>query len=115
MVMRVGAQIFTTQGLANPIPLVIESSDIHGGCTSSATQTCGAILDIDPSFIDAAAGDLHLQAGSAMRDMGDIALLPLDILDLDQDTDVAEPLPFDHDGNDRVAGVEVDIGAYELP
>ena len=59
-------------------------------------------------------GDLSLIAGSSTIDAGSNALLPADVADLDGDGDTAEPLPVDVDGNARVSGGTVDIGAYEF-
>lgn len=60
-------------------------------------------------------GDLRLQEGSAGIDAGDATLLPPDTFDLDGDGDTTEPLPLDLDGQPRVQGTEVDLGAYESP
>jgi sugar lactone lactonase YvrE len=76
--------------------------------------------DPDPRFVDAANGDLRLQAGSPAIDAGDSALLPADIFDLDGDDDTSEPLPVDLNGDPRVVDGNadgssvVDIGAYEF-
>jgi hypothetical protein len=111
-----GPPLLTTPGFMGPaIPLSVDASVIEGGCTSSETLICGTVLDVDPMFVDALGGNLRLQAGSPAQDQGDMTLLPPDLLDLDEDGDTAEPLPIDADGNDRVSGPEVDIGAYELP
>ncbi|MFB1490792.1 choice-of-anchor Q domain-containing protein [Thiocapsa sp. C2-2m] len=54
---------------------------------------------VDPMFVDAASGDLHLQAGSPVIDRGD---------------DTAPELPAtDIDGEARISGAAVDIGADE--
>jgi len=47
-------------------------------------------------------GDLHLQAGSPCMDTGDSTAVPVDV-----DTDL--------DGNPRIVGDAVDMGAYEVP
>jgi serine protease len=63
----------------------------------------GGNIDADPLFVDPAAGDYHLQAGSPCIDVG---------------TSDVPPLPglpaTDFDGNDRVIGAAPDIGADEF-
>ena len=68
--------------------------------------------DIDESANDDY-GDLRLRPDSPAVDAGDDALLPEDAYDLDGDGDTTEPIPFDIDGNPRVLGDRVDMGAYE--
>ena len=58
-------------------------------------------------------GDLRLREDSLAVDAGDDSLLPEDAYDLDGDTDMAEPIPYDLDEEPRVWGERVDIGAYE--
>ncbi|MBN1773234.1 MAG: hypothetical protein JXB32_18375 [Deltaproteobacteria bacterium] len=70
-------------------------------------------LDVDPEFVSASGGDYRLAAGSPCVGAGDETLLPADAADLDGDLDVAEPLPYDLDGNDRIRGGVLDLGAYE--
>lgn len=59
-------------------------------------------------------GDLHLHYGSPAIDVGDAGLLPPDLTDLDSDGDTAELLPLDLDGNPRISGNTLDLGAYEF-
>jgi serine protease len=73
-------------------------TELHGNWTDS-----GGNIDLDPLFVDPAAGDYHLQADSPCIDVGT--------------SDVADPpgLPAtDFDGNDRVIGSAPDMGAYEF-
>lgn len=84
-------------------------SDVQGGYSGTDN------LDVDPKFVDAASGDLRLASDSPLLNQGSAANLPEDILDLDGDANVSEPLPVDLDGNARVVGSEVDVGAYERP
>jgi parallel beta-helix repeat protein len=58
--------------------------------------------------------DVRLSAGSGCIDVGDDASLPADTADVDSDGDTAEPLPLDLDGNPRISGSFVDMGAYEF-
>jgi hypothetical protein len=78
-------------------------------------------LDVDPLFVTPEAVtstptsdvDYHLQPGSPAIDAGSTADLPADAPDLDGDRDTSETVPYDLDGNPRVVGDGVDIGAYE--
>jgi hypothetical protein len=53
-----------------------------------------------------------LVADSPVIDRVDASLLPVDVLDVDEDSDVTERLAIDHDGNARVQGL-VDMGCAE--
>jgi predicted outer membrane repeat protein len=99
-----------------PVPPTVTYSDVQGGCTvaSGCTADETGNLDLDPLFVDAAGGDLRLQAGSPCVDAGDTGALPADLADLDDDGDTAEATPLDLAVDARVAGASVDIGAYEL-
>lgn len=56
-------------------------------------------ISIDPMFVDPATGDFHLKDGSPCIDKG---------------TNTAPALPVaDKDGNPRIVGAAVDMGAYE--
>jgi hypothetical protein len=82
-------------------------------------------LEADPLFVDSAARDLRLAAGSPCIDAGDNALVARDHLDLDGDGVLQEPVMFDRAGlrrflddpatPDTGAGTApiVDLGAYE--
>jgi hypothetical protein len=57
--------------------------------------------------------DFRLGPGSPCQDTGDNSALPADTLDLDDDGDPNEPIPFDIEGRLRIQNGRVDIGAYE--
>jgi hypothetical protein len=59
-------------------------------------------------------GDYRLLPGSPCIDSGDDTALPPDIADLDGDSNTTEPIPYDLDGNPRLEGCGVDMGAYEF-
>lgn len=66
----------------------------------------------DPMFADLDAGDAHLASGSPAIDQGRYLSLPLD--PFAARVGVPEPLTFDADNLPRVAGAELDVGAYEF-
>ncbi len=65
----------------------------------------------DPKFI--ASNDYRLDASSPCIDSGDADALPADISDVDQDSDTAETIPLDRDGQPRLRNCLPDMGAYE--
>jgi hypothetical protein len=91
-------------------------SDVQGGW--SGTGNTGA----NPQFVAPGArgiegqwgdGDYRLRSTSPVIDAGNNTSRPSDVLDLDADGDVAEPLPLDLDNGPRIEGSRVDMGAYE--
>jgi hypothetical protein len=58
-------------------------------------------------------GDLHLQVGSQSIDAGSNGAVPPDTLDLDEDGDTSEPIPYCPDRKLRILNGVVDMGAYE--
>ena len=110
---------------------VTESAQIQGGATiinkcciqgwSDKLGGTGNFSDdplfVDPNGPDARVGteddNLRLKIGSPCINTGDNAAIPIDTLDLDNDGDPNEPIPFDLDGKPRVRDRTVDIGAYE--
>jgi predicted outer membrane repeat protein len=89
---------------------------VQGGCPLMANcPDPASIIDGNPQFVDEASGDLRLKMASPAIDAGDKSALPADSLDLDADSNTLEPLPIDLDDRPRVAGSEVDMGAFESP
>jgi hypothetical protein len=86
-----------------------------------------AVLSDDPLFLrvpdagddgewgteDDDYGNLRLDEGSPALAFGDLDLVPEDEFDLDGDGVTGELLPFDLDGEARVQGGSVELGAYE--
>jgi hypothetical protein len=100
----VGAQISIYSGT-----VTISHSDVQGGLagiflgTASATlMDAGGNLATDPLFMNAAAGDLHLPAGSPCIDTGD------------NNAPGLAGTSMDLDGNPRFVGPAVDMGAFEF-
>jgi hypothetical protein len=114
-------------------------SDVQGGWEGEGN------IDVDPLWVrmpspgpdgkwgtdDDDYGDLRLRPGSPVIDAADNRKAPADTLDVDEDGDVAEPLPLDAAGRPRFSddpatedtGIEspdfpelavVDMGAYEF-
>jgi len=100
----------------NPGTVEVAYSAVEGGW--SGTDNISA----DPQFVSPGArsiegewidGDYRLQPTSPAINAGRNAAVPPDIFDLDEDGNVAEPLPVDLDGDPRVEETQVDMGAYE--
>ncbi len=105
---------------------------IAGGCppdTPFGETVCENLLEAEPLFArsphagadatwgtpDDDYGDLALQQDSPALDAGQDELLPPDTFDLDEDGNTTEPLPLDFARAIRMAGTDVDLGAYERP
>jgi predicted outer membrane repeat protein len=89
---------------------LVRSCDVGGSGFDGADGN----IDADPMFVsEAGTIDLHLKTGSPCIDKGGSADVAADALDLDGDGNLTEPLPFDLDGQARVQGASVDIGAYD--
>jgi len=97
-------------------PVTVEYADITGGRSGPGNFSVNPLFN-DPTGADNVAGrvddDLRLHWASLCINAGNAALLPEDIMDLDADGDLGEPLPLDRDGGTRVAGPTVDMGVYE--
>jgi hypothetical protein len=77
----------------------------------------------DPMYADAAGtdgelgtedDDVRLTGPSPCIDAASLALLPHDVSDLDGDGDLLEPISHDFDGESRVSGCGLDMGAFEF-
>ncbi|MDY0000920.1 MAG: right-handed parallel beta-helix repeat-containing protein [Polyangia bacterium] len=91
------------------------------GCLPDCTGSYGACVKprhFDPGFVNPLADppDLRLQSGGAAVNAGsnDPAHQAADWLDIDNDGDTTEAVPFDPDGHPRRTGI-IDLGAYERP
>jgi hypothetical protein len=121
--------------------LTVTGSDFQGGqgavSIGSGTSLVWSADDITlpPLFVDVDGpdndmstwldNDYRLLRGSPCIDAGDNAFVPPDIMDLDADGNITEPVPFDLDGNPRFrddpatpdtghgGAPIVDMGAYE--
>jgi len=71
-----------------------------GDVTGDGTVIPSDCIHVDPLFADAGALDFHLQDGSQCIDAGSSSLVPAGLI-------------TDLDGNPRIRGAAVDIGAYE--
>jgi hypothetical protein len=86
---------------------LVEGSGGSGAWNSSFGTDGGSNLDADPQFVTpvptpapSSGGDLHLGTGSPAIDTGDNGFLPVGLV-------------TDLDGNPRIFGGTVDMGAYE--
>lgn len=95
------------------VDLAVSYAVFEGDCLDGPALACGdAILDVDPLFADAPAGDLEALAPEIV-DAGEEASIPPDVLDLDDDADTAEAWPIDLADAARVMGRTVDLGPFE--
>lgn len=91
---EIGMQVGTGAGA-----LALSHSDVQQASFPGAGVTLGAnVMNVNPKFVAAANGDFHLQAISPLLDAGASAGLAG---------------AFDLDGDPRIAGAGVDIGADE--
>jgi predicted outer membrane repeat protein len=102
------------------IPVKLNHNCVHGWTGALGGEDN---FGNDPLFVDANGPDddygteddnPRLAGNSPCVDAGDADLLPADGADIDEDGDTAEAIPLDLDLENRVAGSEVDAGAFEL-
>jgi predicted outer membrane repeat protein len=96
------------------------------GAVVSLGDTAVKILSADPLFVNAtnpagadgiwrtADDGLRLQATSPAIDLGLSMFLPVDAYDLDNDENIAELVPVDLAGYDRIQRAALDLGTYEV-
>jgi len=106
--------------------LFISYSDLQGGVEAIADSGSLSIsegvgnLDADPIFYISSDGGHRLWPDSPCIDAGDNNSVPADITDMDRDSNLSEPIPFDLDGNNRLMDGDcnspdiVDMGAHEF-
>lgn len=107
----IGAQLLLDSGFNNPSIVSVDFSAVEGGekdvfvdeaCCSPSQLLWGVgNIEVDPQFVDPENADYHLSSGSSCIDTGDPAFEP-------------EPKETDIDGDPRIIGRQVDIGADEF-
>lgn len=102
-----GPAVFLAEGYSGePSILTIRHCDVDGGQASIAKEPACSVnwgpgmIDVHPRLIDTANFDFHLTADSPCRNAGDDTVLPPEIT-------------VDFEGDPRIAGASVDIGADE--
>ncbi|MEM7230259.1 MAG: right-handed parallel beta-helix repeat-containing protein [Planctomycetota bacterium] len=88
--------------------LTVRNSNVQGGFAGIDN------IDAAPQFLNPGSGNFRLFGTSPCVDAGDETLLFMDFWDLDGDMMMGENVPVDFEGNMRVEGFDVDMGAFEL-
>jgi len=102
-----GMEIFN-----NGASFTIAYSDIAGGLPPDVTNGGNNLMD-DPQFLNPGNSDFRISSCSPARDTGSNDALPLDLSDVDMDGDVTEQIDIDLDGENRIFGNTIDLGALE--
>ena len=97
-----------TSNLIDQVPSAVFASTTTFSSPAGYTFTGGTLADNGGNI-----PTVLISEGGPARS-GSLASVPLDILDLDNDNDTSEPLPFDARGLLRISGGSVDIGAVEI-
>jgi hypothetical protein len=90
-----------------PQEVVVSYCDVEGGWPGPGN------INADPLFVQPGTDNVRLSIGSPCINAGSNDALPPDRFDLDGDGNTTEALPVDLDGNPRIQGGVVDMGAYE--
>lgn len=94
------------------IDLTIDASDVQfgaGNIGGGFHVDDHTVLGVPPRFRDA---EYRLYGTSEVLNQGDDDEIALDVFDLDGDQNVAETVPYDNDGLERIV-CTVDMGAFE--
>ncbi|MBN2526359.1 MAG: hypothetical protein JXR76_08190 [Deltaproteobacteria bacterium] len=101
--------------------MTISTRILQDGCTKGDLMRCGKnVFDIAPKLNGAEEDIWHPTADSMSVDKGDVAAITKDLLDLDGDGNITEPVPFDILGNPRITDGDgngstvLDLGAVEF-
>lgn len=97
-----GAELYNSDSESAP---VVSFSDVEGGYSGFNNINDAPLFEPDT---------FRLQANSPCVNTGYNDALPADTIDLDDDDNITEPIPFDLDGNSRTKGGTVDMGPYEF-
>ncbi len=77
-----------SSGQINAVDAIVSNSDIEGGYA-------GDNINEDPDFVNAASGDFRLQLTSPCLNSGRNLWVPIDDVDVDNDSDLFEKTPLD--------------------
>ena len=97
---RDSTNTFANEFFNNGGSITVAYSNVDGGIPIGVTDG-GNNLDVDPMFVDAPNGDLHLPGCSPLINIGNNAAIPTAVI-------------TDADGDDRIYQSVVDLGAYEI-
>jgi len=99
-----------------PDELLVVTITSQYNCVEATNPPSGTgNINSNPRFVDLAGSDYRLRRYSPAINTGSHTVLPDDVEDVDGDTDDGETHPWDLDSDERVRGVNVDMGAYEGP
>ncbi|MCH7666385.1 MAG: hypothetical protein IH936_10715, partial [Acidobacteria bacterium] len=109
-------EVFFNDFYQNESGLVSDPNTVLGGATSHTTVAslnsapmAGSNTALNPSFVAAGSGNLHLGAGSAVIDQGDCLLFTVPKVDIDGDTRPAPTLGACDMGADEVVSFALTV------